>query len=37
MGLDLPGLGQARRLFERVAVTLGGEVGTQAIISACQG
>jgi 3-hydroxyisobutyrate dehydrogenase-like beta-hydroxyacid dehydrogenase len=28
MGLDLPGLSQARRLFERVAATLGGEVGT---------
>lgn len=33
MGLDLPGLAQARRLFERVAATLGGEAGTQAIIS----
>jgi 3-hydroxyisobutyrate dehydrogenase len=37
MSLHLPGLGQARRLFERVAATLGGEVGTQAIISAYQG
>ena len=34
MGLDLPGLGQARRLFERVAATLGDEVGTQAIVAA---
>jgi 3-hydroxyisobutyrate dehydrogenase len=37
MGLDLPGLDQARRLFERVAAALGGEVGTQAIISAYEG
>jgi 3-hydroxyisobutyrate dehydrogenase len=35
MGLALPGLAQARSLFERVAATLGGDVGTQAIISAC--
>ncbi len=34
MGLDLPGMAQSRRLFERVAADLGGEVGTQAIISA---
>ncbi|MCZ8146442.1 MAG: NAD(P)-dependent oxidoreductase [Roseomonas sp.] len=34
MGLALPGLAQARSLFERVAATLGGDVGTQAIISA---
>ena len=33
MGLDLPGLAQSRRLFERVAAALGGEAGTQAIIS----
>ena len=34
MGLALPGLAQSRRLFERVASELGGEVGTQAIIAA---
>lgn len=34
MGLTLPGLAQARSLVERVAAALGGEVGTQAIISA---
>lgn len=34
MGLALPGLAQARSLFERIAAGLGGEVGTQAIISA---
>jgi len=34
MGLDLPGMAQSRRLFERVAASLGGEVGTQAIIAA---
>jgi 3-hydroxyisobutyrate dehydrogenase len=33
MGLAIPGLLQARSLFERVAATLGGEAGTQAIIS----
>ncbi len=37
MGLALPGLGQARRLFERVAEELGGEAGTQAVFSAYQG
>ena len=37
MGLTLPGLAQARSLFERVAAALGGEVGTQAIISAYEG
>jgi 3-hydroxyisobutyrate dehydrogenase len=31
MGLDLPGLAQSRRLFERVAAARGGEAGTQAI------
>lgn len=34
MGIELPGLSQARRLFERVAAALDGEVGTPAIISA---
>ncbi|PWS36957.1 oxidoreductase [Falsiroseomonas bella] len=34
MGLDLPGMAQSRRLFERVQAELGGEVGTQAIIAA---
>ncbi len=34
MGLDLPGMALSRRLFERVAAELGGEVGTQAIIAA---
>ena len=33
MGLDMPGLAQSRKLFERLAATLGGDVGTQAIIS----
>lgn len=37
MGLDLPGLAQSRRLFERVAAARGGEAGTQAIISAYAG
>lgn len=34
MGLALPGLAQSRKLFERVAAELGGDVGTQAIIAA---
>jgi 3-hydroxyisobutyrate dehydrogenase len=34
MGLSMPGLAQSRALLMRVAETLGGEVGTQAIISA---
>lgn len=34
MGLDLPGLAQARRLFDRVAAEIGGEAGTQAIVAA---
>ena len=34
MGLALPGLAQSRRLFERIAAELGGDVGTQAIIAA---
>jgi 3-hydroxyisobutyrate dehydrogenase len=34
MGLDLPGMALSRRLFERVAAERGGEVGTQAIITA---
>ncbi|WP_372619202.1 NAD(P)-dependent oxidoreductase [Falsiroseomonas sp.] len=34
MGLALPGLAQSRKLFERIAGELGGDVGTQAIIAA---
>ncbi|WP_270934188.1 NAD(P)-dependent oxidoreductase [Falsiroseomonas oryzae] len=34
MGLELPGLAQSGRLFERVAAELGGEVGTQALVAA---
>jgi 3-hydroxyisobutyrate dehydrogenase len=34
MGLALPGMAQSRKLFERVAAELGGDVGTQAIIAA---
>jgi 3-hydroxyisobutyrate dehydrogenase len=34
MGLALPGLAQSRKLFERVAAELSGDVGTQSIIAA---
>jgi 3-hydroxyisobutyrate dehydrogenase len=34
LGLRLPGLEQARRLFEQVAAARGAAVGTQALISA---
>ena len=34
MGLELHGMGQSMKLFQAVAATLGGEAGTQAIISA---
>lgn len=34
MGLDLPGMKQSMALFQAVAAKLGGEAGTQAIISA---
>jgi 3-hydroxyisobutyrate dehydrogenase len=34
MGLAMPGLAQSRKLFERIAAELGGDVGTQAIIAA---
>jgi 3-hydroxyisobutyrate dehydrogenase len=34
MGLELPGLAQARALFERVAGELGNKMGTQAVIAA---
>ncbi|WP_137178579.1 NAD(P)-dependent oxidoreductase [Roseomonas sp. AR75] len=34
MQLDLPGMALSRRLFERVAAELGGDVGTQSIIAA---
>ncbi len=37
MGLAMPGLAQARVLFEQVSAAKGGDVGTQAIISAYGG
>jgi 3-hydroxyisobutyrate dehydrogenase len=37
MQLDLPGLSQARALFEMLREKQGGEVGTQAIIAAYAG
>lgn len=37
LGLRLPGLAQARRLFEQVAAARGAEVGTQAVIAAYAG